>query len=81
MGKTFKDGHDFPAEFGFTGSSGTRVPVRTHVRATPQKRLPQPEGVPPGEPASPPTSSESSRFAPQAGSGVYSTLPGRAGIT
>ena len=31
MGKSFKEGHEFPAEFGFTGSAG-KSPVRPHMR-------------------------------------------------
>jgi len=31
MGKTFREGHDYPTDFGFTGSAGKSV-VRQHIR-------------------------------------------------
>jgi len=31
MGKTYREGHDFPEDFGFTGSAG-KTQVRSHFR-------------------------------------------------
>lgn len=43
MGKTLKYGsHDYPSDFGFTGSAGKSV-VRQHVRGPRQQRPAPPE--------------------------------------